>query len=246
MADPKPTRHDERLDLSDSIVVNLNELTAHPENYSFFTFRPNLKKLVLSGAEDSKHISILWYTASSSTVGLHYHAMTESVYTIDGIQRDAKGAYPTGSLYFNPPGSGHEISSSTGFFLLAYAAPADFINTNLIRRYTPVRLDVTSSKVETTYPFRAIQDGVQIYKVPLDSTGGISSQLVKSVSSKRYAYSGNYLLVLNGRCHINGTSFNAGMLIVAASIEAQSYIISAAEGIPCLLLGLSFGLGEEL
>ncbi|MEO0408601.1 MAG: cupin domain-containing protein, partial [Cyanobacteria bacterium P01_A01_bin.135] len=98
-------------DLTHSLVVDLSDLTAHPERYDFFPFRPGLNKLILCGAADTEHISILWY-ATSSRIGLHYHAMTEAVYVIEGQQRDEKGCYPTGSLYFNPPGSGHAISES--------------------------------------------------------------------------------------------------------------------------------------
>jgi hypothetical protein len=159
-------------DLSHSTIVDLNDLTANPSNYDFFNFRPNLEKLILSGAADTEHISILWYTVPNGSVGWHYHSMTESVYTIDGTQTDAKGAYPTGSLYFNPPGSGHEVSDSTGFFILAYAAPPDFAHTNLIEEYTPVQINTADPDFETLYPFEPKQDGVSVYSIPLDPQGG--------------------------------------------------------------------------
>lgn len=60
-------------DLSHSTVIDLSDLTAHPERYNFFNFRPGLRKLVLSGREDSTHSSILWYTGTDGAVGLHYH-----------------------------------------------------------------------------------------------------------------------------------------------------------------------------
>jgi ChrR Cupin-like domain len=168
------------LGLSRSTVVDLNDLTTNPSNYDFFTFRPNLEKLILSGAPESEHISILWYTIPNGSVGRHYHAMTESVYAIDGTQTDAKGVYPTGSLYFNPPGSGHEISDSTGFFILAYASPPDFTNTALIEEYTPVQINTADPNLETTYAFETVQEGVSIYTIPLDPEGGMSSQFIKS------------------------------------------------------------------
>ena len=135
--------------LSKSNIIDLKELIANPKKYDFFTFRPNLEKLILSGVADSKHISILWYTIPNGSVGLHYHSMTESVYTIDGTQTDAKGVYPTGSLYFNPPESGHKITNSTGFFILAYASPPDFSNTDKIKPYTPVQMG--ASQLSTEY-----------------------------------------------------------------------------------------------
>jgi ChrR Cupin-like domain len=226
--------------LSTSTVVDLTDLTANPGNYDFFTFRPNLEKLILSGAPESEHISILWYTIPDGSVGRHYHAMTESVYTIDGTQTDAKGVYPTGSLYFNPPGSGHEVSNSTGFFILAYASPPDFANTDLIEEYTPIQINTADPDLETTYAFETVQEDVSIYSIPLDPDGGMSSQLIKSTSSQSYEYTGNYLLVLSGRCTIDGTPFNEDMLVVAKTTEAQSYEVSTAEGDSCLALGLSF------
>jgi ChrR Cupin-like domain len=226
--------------LNNSTIVNLNDLTANPNNYEFFTFRPNLEKLILSGAADTEHISILWYTVPDGSVGLHYHSMTESVYAIDGTQTDAKGVYPTGSLYFNPPGSGHQISNSTGFFILAYAAPPDFANTNLIGDYTPVQINTAAPDLETLYPLEVVQDGVSVYNIPLDPQGGMSSQFVQTTSSQPYEYLGNYLLVLRGSCSIDGTTFGEKMLVVAKTTETESYNVSAIEGNGCLALGLSF------
>ncbi|MBE9112182.1 cupin domain-containing protein [Nodosilinea sp. LEGE 07298] len=226
--------------LSNSTVVDLNDLTANPGNYDFFTFRPNLEKLILSGAADTEHVSILWYTIPDGSVGLHYHSMTESVYVIDGTQTDDKGVYPTGSLYFNPPGSGHEVSNSTGFFILAYASPPDFANTDLIEAYTPVQIDTAAPNFETVYPFEDVQDGVSIYPAPLDPAGGMSSQFIKSTSLESYEYTGNYLLVLEGSCTIDGTSFDSDMLVVATTVETQSYQVSAVAEGRCLALGLSF------
>lgn len=226
--------------LSYSTIVDLNALAANPSNYDFFTFRPNLEKLILSGAADTQHISILWYTIPDGSVGLHYHSMTESVYAIEGTQTDAKGVYPTGSLYFNPPGSGHAISDSTGFFILAYASPPDFANTDLIQDYTPVQINTADPDFETTYSFEEVQAGVSVYEVPLDPEGGMSSQFIKSTSPDTYEYTGNYLLVLKGSCNVDGTLFGENMLVVAKTIETQSYNISSAADDSCLALGLSF------
>ena len=183
-------------ELSGSTILDLKDLKANPKSYDFFTFRPNLEKLILSGAADTKHISILWYTIPNGRVGLHYHSMTESVYTIDGTQTDAKGVYPTGSLYFNPPGSGHEISDSTGFFILSYASPPDFKKTDLIKDYTPVQINTAAPDLEDHYPFEQQQDHVWVYDVPLDPQGGMHSSFIKSMSSKSYTYKGNYLLTV--------------------------------------------------
>lgn len=226
-------------ELTPSLSVDLSDLTAHPECYDFFPFRPGLNKLILYGAADTAHISILWY-ATASRVGLHYHAMTEAVYVITGQQRDEQGGYPTGSLYFNPPGSGHAISESWGFFLLVYAAPPDFANTGHIQPYSPIQFNAASLGDEVAYPFEAVRAGVKIYRVPLQPGGGLEAQLIKSASPDHYHYTGHCLLVLKGNCQINGTSFEAGMLVVAASSEARPYAIRAADDGMCLLLGLAF------
>lgn len=226
--------------LSQSTIIDLKDLTAKPGKYDFFTFRPNLEKLILSGTAETKHISILWYTIPNGSVGLHYHSMTESVYAINGTQTDAKGVYPTGSLYFNPPGSGHKITNSTGFFILAYASPPDFTNTNLIQEYTPIQINTAAPNLETLYPFKAVKAGVSVYGIPLNPKGGMSSEFIKITSSQGYEYTGNYLLVLKGSCTINGTTFAQNMLVVAKTVETQSYKVSAAKGNSCLALGLSF------
>ncbi|WP_103668031.1 cupin domain-containing protein [Pseudanabaena sp. BC1403] len=226
--------------LSKSNIIDLKELIANPKKYDFFTFRPNLEKLILSGTADSKHISILWYTIPNGSVGLHYHSMTESVYTIDGTQTDAKGVYPTGSLYFNPPESGHKITNSTGFFILAYASPPDFSNTDKIKPYTPVQINTADPDLERNHTFNYSQAGVKVYDVPVDPKGGMSSKIIKSTSLIRYKYLGNYLLVLKGSCNINGKIFGKDMLVVAKTIETQSYSLSATSDNSCLALGLSF------
>jgi hypothetical protein len=230
----------ETVGLDTSTILDLNDLKTNPDDYEWFDFRPNLKKLILSGAADTEHISILWYTIEDGSVGLHYHSMTESVYTIDGTQTDAKGVYPTGSLYFNPPGSGHAIMDSTGFFILAYASPPDFANTDLIEDYTPVQIDTADPNLESIYPFKKKKQDLSVFDVPLDPHGGMSAEFIDSTSSKPYKYKGNYLLVLRGSCDIDGMTFDENMLVVATTVETQSYEVHAADNSACLALAVSF------
>jgi len=68
----------------------------------------------------------------------------------------------------------------------------------------------------------------------------MSSQFIKSESFEDYQYEGNYLLVLEGSCNIDGSTFNENMLIVATTTERQIYKIRADETHSCLALGLSF------
>ncbi len=230
----------EESDVTSSTVIDLTDLTTNPENYDFFTFRPNLEKLILAGEADTEHISILWYTVPDGQVGLHSHNMTESVYVIEGAQTDAKGTYPTGSLYFNPPGSSHEISDSSGFFILAYASPPNFANTDDIEDYTPVQIDTATPNLAGICSFTEVQDSVQRYDIPLDLEGGMSALFIKSTSQQSYQYAGNYLLVLEGSCNIDGTAYGEKTLVVSSTIEPQAYQVSTTEGSSCLFLGLSF------
>ena len=102
--------------LTTETVLDLDDVTTNPGGpYDWFDFKPNVKKLILAGAPETQHVAILWYTITEGAVGLHYHAKTESVFVIDGTQTDAKGVYPTGTVYFNPPGSGHEIMHTRDF-----------------------------------------------------------------------------------------------------------------------------------
>ncbi len=226
--------------LRQSTRIDLNALIQTPDRYNFFPFRPHLKKLILSGTAATQHISILWYTLPDGSVGLHHHTQTEAVYTIHGSQTDANGVYPTGSLTFNPPGSSHQITQSTGFFLLAYGSPPDFDPIDSPPAYQPVQINTLAPNLETLYPFTPVQAAVTAYSLPLDPQGGISATLINSQSSHPYPYRGNYLLVLRGACTINGDRISHHQLVVANTIRPQSYQVRAAEGGDCLVLGLSF------
>lgn len=226
---------------SSRTALNLTDVKTNPTAYEWFDFRPNVKKLILSGAAETQHIAILWYTVADGGVGLHYHSKTESVYVIDGTQTDGKGSYPTGTVYFNPPGSGHQITDSSGFFLLAYAAPPDFASTALIGEYTPVRIDAAAPELTTVYTFDQKKTGVSAYAVPLDGMGGLSAEFVETTSSvEDHSYTGNYLLVLAGSCDIDGVSFANGMLVVTKTVDVQSHKVRATKNSSCLAMGLSF------
>jgi hypothetical protein len=225
---------------SETTVLDLDDVKTNPTDYDWFDFKPNVKKLILSGAAETEHVAILWYTTEAGGVGLHYHSKTESVYVIDGTQTDAKGVYPTDTVYFNPPGSGHEIKDSTGFFLLAYAAPPDFASTDLIEEYTPVRIETADPDLASLYPFEQKKTGVRVFTVPLDDAGGMSAELVEVTSSGSYAYSGNYLLVLKGSCDIDGMTFGKDMLVVPKTVDPQPYKVSASKNSSCLAMGVSF------
>jgi hypothetical protein len=226
--------------LASSTVLDVDDVKSNPETYTWFDFKPNVKKLILAGAADTQHIAILWYTVADGGVGLHYHSKTESVYVINGTQTDAKGVYANGTVYFNPPTSGHQITDSSGFFLLAYAAPPDFVNTGLIEAYEPVRIDTSAANLTTTLTFTEQAPGVRAYAVPLVATGGLAAALIETTSVDSHAYQGNYLLVLKGKCDIDGVTLSRGKLVVAKALAPHAYRLSASTGSTCLALGVSF------
>jgi len=227
-------------ELTGATAFDLVAIKTNPQAYDFADFKPNVQKLILAGAAETEHIAILWYTVTDGGVGLHYHAKTESVYVIDGTQTDAKGIYPTGTVYFNPPGSGHQISDSYGFFVLAYAAPPDFASTDLIGEYEPIRIDTTDPDLTSTYPFEEQQAGVKTFDAPLDSEGGLSAKFIETTSADSYHFTGNYLLVLEGGCQIDGIAFSMQKLIVTDTVEPQAFTVAAAQGSTCLAMGVSF------
>jgi hypothetical protein len=226
--------------LSAATVLDLKHVKTNPTAYNWFDFRPNVKKLILSGQAETEHVAILWYTVADGSVGLHYHAKTESVYVIDGTQTDAKGVYGTETVYFNPPGSGHEIMKSSGFFVLAYAAPPDFANTSLIGEYTPIRIDTNAPDLTSQYLFEPKGEGARAYVPPLDSAGGLSAQLVEITSSRSYPFKGNYVLVLEGTCNFEGTHLGEDTLVVASTVMPLTYQVSALPNQTCLAMGVSF------
>jgi len=227
-------------ELTMATAFDLDDVKTNPDKYDFMDFRPNVQKLILAGAPETEHIAILWYTVTDGGVGLHYHAKTESVYVIDGTQTDAKGSYPTGTVYFNPPGSGHQISDSSGFFVLAYAAPPDFASTDLIGEYEPVRIDTTDPDLTLTYEFKDQKTGVKTFAAPLDSEGGLSAEFIETKSSDAHDFTGNYLLVLKGSCEIEGITFGEGKLVVTKTVQPTPFQIAATKASTCLALGVSF------
>jgi hypothetical protein len=225
---------------SPQTVLDLADVKSNPDGYEWFEFRPNVLKLILAGAAETEHIAILWYTVEDGAVGLHYHSKTESVYVIDGAQTDGKGTYPTGTVYFNPPGSGHEISDSSGFFLLAYAAPPDFTATDLIEEYEPITIDTTDEELMSEQPFEEVQPGVETFTLPLAEEGGMSAAFIETGSSEAFSYTGNYVLVLEGSCSVEGVTHAEATLVVQKELEPAPYSVSAAGDGSCLALGVSF------
>ena len=219
-------------------VLDLTHVKDNPDAYEWFDFRPNVKKLILAGAAETEHVAILWYTVADGGVALHYHSQTESVYVIEGTQTDDKGSYPTGTVYFNPPGSGHAIRDSSGFFLLAYASPPDFMKTDLIESYTPVRID-TRADLVSEYTFEEKSQGVATFAPALEASGGMSALFVSTSSPQPFTVQANYLTVVQGSCLIDGKKSKAGTLAVNKAVAPDAFEL-AADGGACVVLSVSF------
>jgi hypothetical protein len=226
--------------LAASTVLEFGDVKANPTDYEFGDFRPNVRKLILAGTAETEHVAVLWYQVPDAGVGLHYHSKTESVYVIDGTQTDGKGVYPTATVYFNPPGSGHQITDASGFFLLAYASPPDFAGTAQIGEYEPIRIATDAEDLTSAYPFEEQSKGVKTYALPTHDMGGMTARFIELASSKSYDYRGNYLLVAKGRCVIGKTTLTEDMVVVSKTVEPQSYGVTAAKNSTCLVMGVSF------
>lgn len=222
--------------LADATVIELSSLRKDPAHYDWFQFKPGVKKLILSGTPDARHVSVLWYgyEGQPGTVPLHYHARTEAIFVIDGSQSDAKGAYGKGSFYFNPPNSAHDIFDSSGLFLLSYAAPPDFKRGADAGAYENVLVSPDYGKL----PLAPCADGSLCYALPLAADGGMSSRFVKPQAAS-VALTANVLLVLQGSCVVAGQTLAAETLLVHKSTEPGSFQVAA--GTPgCLLFELAF------
>jgi hypothetical protein len=221
--------------LAEATVIELAKLRSDPASFEWFQFKPGVKKLILSGTPESRHVSVLWYTADDGKPGmvpLHYHAKTESIFVVDGAQADPKGKYEKGSFYFNPPGSGHNVFDSAGLFLLSYAAPPDFKKTDAIGAYEPLLVGADYAQLA----FTRCADGSQCKELALAADGGMSARFVKPQAKS--AVFANVLLVLQGSCTIDGKPVAADTLVVTKSTDPASYQV--APGADCLLFELAF------
>jgi hypothetical protein len=144
-------------------------------------------------------------------------------------------------VYFNPPGSGHQISDSSGFFVLAYASPPDFASTDLIEEYTPVRIDTESDTLLDDYDFEPSGTGIEMFEIPLDPSGGMSAAFLSiEPESEDTEFTGNYVLVLEGTCEIDGAEYGENTLVVTTDVVPEVFAVGATDSEPCLAMGISF------
>jgi hypothetical protein len=214
-------------------IIPLAQLRSDPAHFAWFQFKPGVKKLILSGTPDSRHVSVLWYgyEGAPGLVPMHYHHKTESIFVIDGAQSDPKGRYERGSFYFNPPDSGHNVFDSAGLFLLSYAAPPDFAHVGDIAPYESAVVGADYTQL----PFVACADGSLCHELSLSPVGGMNARFVKPQAA-RVALKANLLLVLQGACTIGGHAIAADTLVVDKSTDPSSYDVAG----DCLLYTMAF------
>jgi hypothetical protein len=207
-----------------------------PGDYAWFEFKPGVKKLILSGKPDARHVSVLWYgyQGHAGAVARHHHAQTESIFVIDGAQSDAKGTYGRGSFYFNPPGSTHHIVDSAGLFLLSYAAPPEFES----RAETPPYENVVVPPDYARLALTPCDGGCRCLVLPLSSDGGMRARFV-APGDRAVTLTANVVLVLRGSCVLAGRPVLADTLVVHRESEAGSYRLTDAED-DCLVFELAF------
>ncbi len=223
--------------LAQTEILDLEDLRTNTASYEWFEFKPGVKKLILSGTPDTKHVSILWYWYEDKPgkVPLHYHDKTESIFVIEGTQTDDKGIYPKGSFYFNPPTSGHDIRDSTGLFLLSYAAPPDFKRTAEIAPYE----NLIVSPDYASLPLASCAGESQCLPLDLDPAGGMSGRFIK-LGAESISVSANAIIVLEGSCTIASKQFPVDTLLVAKSQTPLDYEIGPVTGSECLVFELAF------
>ncbi len=66
---------------------------------------------------DGPAAALLRYQPGAS-IPLHQHMGYEHILVLDGTQSDEYGNYSSGSLVIHPPGSSHQVFSSTGCVVL--------------------------------------------------------------------------------------------------------------------------------
>ena len=70
--------------------------------------------------------------------------------------------------------------------------------------------------------------------------GGMSAEFIETTSTEDYVYTGNYVVVLEGSCEIEGETQAEDMLVVTEAVEPRAFKVSATEGGTCLALAVSF------
>ena len=136
---------------------------------------------------------------------------------------------------------------SSGFFVLAYAAPPDFANTSLItstRQFESTRAPPISRPPILSW--RAKRASVSSAR---PSTAPAGCGKVRGIASAESPCIGDSLLVLKGSCDIEGVTIAKDKLVVGKVVTPRSCEIAASTGSTCLAIGgsvLTRRLGPRL
>jgi anti-sigma factor ChrR (cupin superfamily) len=96
---------------------------------SFESFKPGITICRLTeDAEGEPAVAVLRYEAGAAAP-FHEHLGLETVFVLDGSQRDEKGVYGVGALVLNPTGTRHSVWSDEGcVVLIQWDRPIRIIN----------------------------------------------------------------------------------------------------------------------
>ena len=79
-----------------------------------------------------------------------------------------------------------------------------------------------------------------MYTPELAANGGMAARVIELSTGASYDYTGNYVLVLDGSCNVQGQTREAALLVVTNEIAAQPFALAANGSGKCLLLAVSF------
>lgn len=107
--------------------LNVLDVCAHPENYSWQAFRDGIDILRLYGGAADKPAAALLRYAPGARVPRHRHAGYEHILVLRGAQEDERGHYGEGAFVINAPNTRHVVTSESGCIVLAiWEKPVEF------------------------------------------------------------------------------------------------------------------------
>ncbi len=103
-----------------------NILAGGWKGYQFGPFREGIEIAYLIEGEPA--VALLRY-APDARVPEHRHPRLETVYILEGSQRDERGVYSVGDVVFNTEGSMHSVVSDQGcVVLIQWTKPIEFVD----------------------------------------------------------------------------------------------------------------------
>jgi malonate transporter MadM subunit len=178
--------------------------------------------------------------AASILIGVVLSFAVGAIVAVAFGYRDAVSISTIGAgaaTYIVGPVTGTALGAASD--VVALSVGAGLIKAVLVMVGTPL----VARHIGLTTPHAAM-----IYGGLMGTTSGVAGGLAATdpklvpygASSEDYDFEGNYLLVLSGRCEIEGEGYDEDMLVVAKTVAPQAYKIAAIGQEPCLAMGISF------